>query len=417
MNQKSPLGRNWMLSAVLGVSLIAAAQAQQPTAQPTPPAAQQQPSAVPTPAPRQPSPIVRQIEIQYAGPATLSRQRILTNMKTTVGQPYSETTVEDDVRALYATGLVTNVRIYGEPLPDGVKVIVVVQTRVTLAGVYIQGNERVKVARIRREINLKINSPLDEQILEQARQKIVELYQKRGFADVDVQYKLTTNEDQGTATVTYAISEGAKATVRHIRFFGNQALKASRLRKEMKTQQSNPLGFITGAGRLSSVQLDDDVQKLKALYQDNGYAEVQITDVKIERVNPKKVDIFISINEGPQFHIHAVTIEGIQIVTEANFRKVIKVTEGQVFSPGKLEKDIKQFEDAYGIAGYADAKVAVQTSPAGPALRNLHYKNEEGIKSYLDPIKINPHTPPKNKEIPPKLLLPPPPLFDTVRVD
>ncbi|MGA8481740.1 MAG: POTRA domain-containing protein, partial [Chthoniobacterales bacterium] len=150
MNQKSPLGRNWMLSAVLGVSLIAAAQAQQPTAQPTPPAAQQQPqqqqppSAVPTPAPRQPSPIVRQIEIQYAGPATLSRQRILTNMKTTVGQPYSETTVEDDVRALYATGLVTNVRIYGEPLPDGVKVIVVVQTRVTLAGVYIQGNERVK---------------------------------------------------------------------------------------------------------------------------------------------------------------------------------------------------------------------------------------------------------------------------------
>ena len=53
-------------------------------------------------------------------------------MKTTVGQPYSEQTVEDDVRSLYATGLVTNVRIYGEPLPDGVKVIVVVQTRVTL---------------------------------------------------------------------------------------------------------------------------------------------------------------------------------------------------------------------------------------------------------------------------------------------
>jgi outer membrane protein insertion porin family len=412
-----------MLSAVLGVSLIAAAQAQQPTAQPTPPAAQQQPqqqqppSAVPTPAPRQPSPIVRQIEIQYAGPATLSRQRILTNMKTTVGQPYSETTVEDDVRALYATGLVTNVRIYGEPLPDGVKVIVVVQTRVTLAGVYIQGNERVKVARIRREINLKINSPLDEQILEQARQKIVELYQKRGFPDVDVQYKLTTNEDQGTATVTYAISEGAKATVRHIRFFGNQALKASRLRKEMKTQQSNLLGFITGAGRLSSVQLDDDVQKLKALYQDNGYADVQISDVKIERVNPKRVDIFIYITEGAQYHVNAVTIEGIQIVTEANFRKVIKLTEGQVFSPGKLEKDIKAVEDAYGIAGYADAKVSVQTTPAGPALVDLHYKIEEGIKSYVERINISGNTRTKDKVIRRELVLAPGDVFDTVRVD
>jgi outer membrane protein insertion porin family len=418
MNQKSLLGRNWMSSVVLGVSLIAAAQAQQPAGQQTPPAAQPTPpAAVPTPAPRQPAPIVRQIEIQYAGPATLSRQRILTNMKTTVGQPYSETTVEDDVRALYATGLVTNVRIYGEPLPDGVKVIVVVQTRVTLAGVYIQGAERVKVSRIRREINLKINTPLDEQILEQARQKIVELYQKRGFPDVDVQYKLTTNEDQGTATVTYAISEGAKATVRHIRFFGNQALKAGRLRKEMKTKQSNPLGFITGAGRLSSVQLDDDVQKLKALYQDNGYADVQITDVKIERVNPKKVDIFIYITEGPQYHVNAVTIEGIQIVTEANFRKVIKVTEGQVFSPSKLEKDIKAVEDAYGIAGYADAKVSVQTTPAGPALVDLHYKVEEGIKSYVERINISGNTRTKDKVIRRELVLAPGDVFDTVRVD
>jgi outer membrane protein insertion porin family len=414
MKQKSLSGRNWILSAVLGASLAATVQAQQPAAQPTPPTP---PGAVPTPAPKQPSPIVRQIEIQYAGPATLSRQRILTNMKTTVGQPYVETTVEDDVRSLYATGLVTNVRIYGEPLPDGVKVIVVVQTRVTLAGVYIQGNEKVKTARIRREINLKVNSPLDEQILEQARQKIVELYQKRGFPDVDVQYKLTTNEEQGTATVTYAISEGAKATVRHIRFIGNQALKASRLRKEMKTKQSNPLGFITGAGRLSSVQLDDDVQKLKALYQDNGYADAQISDVKIERVNPKKVDIFIYITEGSQYHVNLVTIEGIQIVTEANFRKVIKVTEGQVFSPSKLEKDIKAIEDAYGIAGYADAKVSVQTTPAGPALVDLHYKVEEGIKSYVERINISGNTRTKDKVIRRELVLAPGDVFDTVRVD
>ena len=86
----------------------------------------QAPAGQPPQAAQRQSPIVRQIEIQYAGPATLSRQRILSNMKTTVGQPYSELTVEDDVRSLYATGLVTNVRIYGEPLPDGVKVIVVV---------------------------------------------------------------------------------------------------------------------------------------------------------------------------------------------------------------------------------------------------------------------------------------------------
>src|SRR5271166_5246006 len=105
MNFSSSLSRNWILVAIVVAFLTVLVRAQQP------PSGQQGP-----PPPSQPAPIVRQIEIQYAGPATLSRQRILSNLKTTVGQPYSEQTIEDDVRALYATGLVTNVRIYGEPL-------------------------------------------------------------------------------------------------------------------------------------------------------------------------------------------------------------------------------------------------------------------------------------------------------------
>src|SRR5215470_18058724 len=175
MNFSNSLRCNWMLVVLVLALMGPLGRAQQaaPDQPQQPPVSQVPPSPGQGTQPAQkPAPIVRQIEIQYAGPATLSRQRILSNMKTTVGQPYSETTIEDDVRSLYATGLVTNVRIYGEPLPDGVKVIVVIQTRVTLAGVYIQGAQRVKVSRIRREINLKINTPLDEQILEQARQKI-----------------------------------------------------------------------------------------------------------------------------------------------------------------------------------------------------------------------------------------------------
>jgi outer membrane protein insertion porin family len=371
----------------------------------------------PQPAPRQQSPIVRQIEIQYAGPATLSRQRILSNMKTTVGQPYSEQTVEDDVRSLYATGLVTNVRIYGEPLPDGVKVIVVVQTRVTLSEIVIQGNQIVKAKRLRRELNLKTGSPLDEQALEQARQKLVELYQKRGYPDTDVQYKVDVNEDRGTARVTFAVSEGQKSVVKRIRFVGNGALTAKRLRKEMKTKENNILGFVTGAGRLNNQQLDGDVQKLKELYQDNGYADAQITDVKIDRLDKKNVIITIYITEGQQYHVGTLSIEGLHIVSEANFRKVIKVTEGKVFSPQKLQKDIKSVEDAYGVAGYADAKVNVQTTPAGPAIVNLSYKVDEGIQSFVEHINISGNSRTKDKVLRREIILSPGDVFDTVRVD
>ncbi|HEY2122074.1 MAG TPA: POTRA domain-containing protein, partial [Chthoniobacterales bacterium] len=119
MNFSRSLSRNWILVAIVVAFLTVLVRAQQPPSgqqqAPPPPAAQEAPppGQQGPPPPSQPAQIVRQIEIQYAGPATLSRQRILSNLKTTVGQPYSEQTVEDDVRALYATGLVTNVRIYG----------------------------------------------------------------------------------------------------------------------------------------------------------------------------------------------------------------------------------------------------------------------------------------------------------------
>ena len=104
-------------------------------------------------------------------------------------------------------------------------------------------------------------------------------------------------------------------------------------------------------------------------------------------------------------------------MTEANFRKVIKVTEGKVFSPQKLQKDIKSVEDAYGVAGYADAKVNVQTTPAGPAVVNLSYKVDEGIQSFVEHINISGNTRTKDKVLRREIVLSPGDVFDTVRVD
>ena len=64
-------------------------------------------------------PIVRSIDVQYTGPVTVARERILAQMRTKVGRPYSEMVAEDDIRTIYATGHVENVRIFGQPLPPG----------------------------------------------------------------------------------------------------------------------------------------------------------------------------------------------------------------------------------------------------------------------------------------------------------
>src|SRR5207302_6746618 len=133
--------------------------------------------------------------------------------------PYSNQVVEQDVAALYKTGVIQNVRIFAQPEGDGVKVIVAVQIRAILREIEITGAERIKPKRLRKEIKLPLNRAIDEQQLEEARQKIIDVYQGQGFTDVSVQFSIDPIDEQhGTARVVFTINEGVGGEVKHVRF-------------------------------------------------------------------------------------------------------------------------------------------------------------------------------------------------------
>src|SRR5215510_9427838 len=213
----------------------------------------QAPQAPPAP------PIIRSIEVEYTGPGTVSKERILAQMRTRVGQPYSNEVVEQDIAALYKTGAIQNVRIYAQPQGDGLRVIVAVQTRSVLREIVIDGAEHVKAARLRKEIKLKLNQPVDEQQLEEARQKIIEVYQGRGYNDISVQFRIEPiDEKRGTARVVYTITEGTRGAISRIQFEGNQHVSTNVLRKQMKTRGRTPIYFMDKSGRLDEAQLQQD---------------------------------------------------------------------------------------------------------------------------------------------------------------
>jgi outer membrane protein insertion porin family len=259
----------------------------------------QAPEAAPGP------PIVRSIDVQYTGPATLSKERILAQIRTRVGQPYSNQVVEDDIQALYKTGFIRNVRIFAQPEGNGVKVIVAVQTRGIVREIEIVGADRIKPKRLRKEIKLKLNQAVDEQALEEARQKIIDVYQGRGFTDVNVQYRVDPiDEKRGSARVVFTVTEGVRGAVSQVNFEGNTHFSAKVLRKQMKTRGRSFIYFVDKTGRFDEVQLEQDLDKLREYYQDHGYIDVEIKTPRRERTEKGPMIITIPIVEGPQYHVH-----------------------------------------------------------------------------------------------------------------
>lgn len=363
-------------------------------------------------------PTVREIDIQYVGRASITRDRILANMRTSVGQPFLQSNVEEDIRNLYGTGDFSNVRIFSEPATGGVKVIVIVATKATIKDIVFVGNQRLKSRRLLRELTLKKGGILDEEMVEQDRQKLLDYYHDKTFNDVTVKSNITLDEAANTGTITYTISEGPLGVLSNVRFEGNHAINQRVLRQTMKgTRGRTIVAFFDKSGRLDQSKLKEDLDSVRDLYQDKGYVDIEIVETKTERLANGNLNLVVVLREGPQYHLNTLSFEGTQIFTDAEIRRFLKMKEGAIYSPKGLKDDVKTIRDYYGSRGYVDAGIVPEGNSAGPARVNLKYKISEGGQSFVERVNISGNTQTKDKVIRREIPLIPGDVYNSVLVE
>ena len=370
-------------------------------------AAQSQPQA----------PTIQEIDVQFVGPTTLSKQRVLDNLATKPGAPYNERLVEEDIKSLYATGSVSNARIFAEPVTGGLKVTVLLQGRATIGEVLIEGADAVPKTKIRKEITTKPGDPLSEEKINDDRQKILKLYEDKNYTDVKVDVKTSELTDK-RIQVLFTVNEGPKLVVRRITFTGNDSVLPKDLRKVMKTKTANLLSFLTKDGRLLPAQMDEDKEAIRTLYQNRGFADMRVTDVQtLPITNKNGVDLVISISEGTQYRVNKLAIEGASIVAPGDIERYLKMKTGSLYTPEGMGADLKKLRDFYGSRGYVDMVAQPQINPAGDGQVDLTYRIDEGVQSYVNLINVQGNTKTKDKVIRRELAVQPGGVFDTTLVD
>ena len=383
-------------------------------------------------------PIVREINIEYIGPKTVAKSVILSNMRTTVGGVYSAASVEEDVRNLYATGFFTNLAIKDEPLGDGVKVNVVVQPKPLVKEIVIRGAGKIKESRVKKEIKSKVGEPLSEQQISTDTDKIKDLYLAKGYNQIQVSYKIDTNEEFGRSVVTFIISEGERAYVTEVDFVGNAHLTTKELRKILKTRKKNLLSFINKSGLFKDDDFKKDLDNLRAYYNSKGYIDMEVKDVKYEYPAKGLMKVTITVFEGIQYTVGKIDFVGNTIFTKQELRnyhgaQVVRMDEGKVYSPRAytpekkepneelptLENDLKRITDLYGRRGYIDFPIVTPERQANVENGKIDilYHIKEGSQSYVEQIIIQGNNRTKDKVIRRELLVAPGQIYDSVRAD
>ncbi|MDB6094385.1 MAG: outer membrane protein assembly complex, YaeT protein [Verrucomicrobia bacterium] len=358
------------------------------------------------------------ITVKFIGTAIVNEQVVRANMQLREGGDYDGSTVDRDIRALYKTGLFEFIEVKQEAAgPSVFNLVVEVTPKFRVLAIRYEGNRQIKSRRLEKEVKTKPNQALDDRQVKEDSEKIREYYQKSGYNQVSVNYTIERDRATSFGTVVFKIKEGAKVKIALVKFTGNSHIKSKKLIGEMETKKWNIFSWLTDTGRFKDDKFDEDLDKLRDYYREQGYLDVEIAQNRIvfDYPNPTRLIITINVNEGRRYRIGEISVINSKLHPEALLKRVLRQKSGMVFVPSKVEKDKERLEEFYGRDGYLETVARlIRKSNITTGNIDLVYDINESTKFNVESIVIQGNTKTKSTVILRELTLFPGDVFSTI---
>jgi outer membrane protein insertion porin family len=324
-------------------------------------------------------------ELTVEGNRRVQEAVILGRVQTKIGSPFNPSQVSDDVRSVFGLGFFEDVQIKAEDFEGGIKLTFIVVERPFVRDVDFSGNSKLTSTELAEKIDLKLGSVYNPVDVQRARERLKDFYEEEGYFEVQITPDVDKFAD-GDVRVLFVIDEGRRMTIDTIVIRGNQGLTDKEIKKVLATQERQYWILRTTVQRQ---KLDEDVERILALYNDHGYiqARVEKHDIEVDRERAR-VTVSFDVVEGPQYRVSEVRLAGVTLVPESEVRRLVKMKPGDVFSRARLRDSVREIVNLYSNLGRASADVIprTETQPADKLVVLLEVS--EGPEVYVERINI-----------------------------
>ncbi|HAZ60067.1 MAG TPA: outer membrane protein assembly factor BamA, partial [Gammaproteobacteria bacterium] len=331
--------------------------------------------------------VVRDIRID--GLVRIASGTVFNYLPVKVGDTFDETRSAAALRALFKTGLFSDVRIER----DGEVLVVRLTERPAIAEIRITGNEDIKTDDLLKglaEIGVAGGEVFDQGRLDKVEQELRRQYFGAGKYGVKVSSDVRPL-DGNRVSVSITVDEGEAARIREINIVGNRAFEEEELVGKFSLSTPNLFSFITGADKYSKQKLAGDLETLRSIYLDNGFINFSIDSTQVA-ISPDKQGVYVTINvtEGRQFHIKEVKLAGELLVPEAELFKRVQTHAGDVFSRKSVTASQTAITERLGEDGYAFANVnAIPDISTDDDTVSITYFMDPGKRVYVRRITFS----------------------------
>ncbi len=177
----------------------------------------------------------------------------------------------------------------------------------------IRGLKRIEESSVKAKISQKAGEPLSQ---DKTNDDIKAIF-KMGYFD-DVRAEIDSFE--GGIKLIYVVRE--KPTIVKIDFQGNKEFDDEKIKEKIN---------ITAGAIADSVLIQDNANKIRAFYEEEGYWLSQIIPV-IKVINQNEVSLTYQITEGSKVRIKKIEIEGNKVFSDSKIKKQMDTREWWLFS-------------------------------------------------------------------------------------
>jgi len=344
---------------------------------------------VPLPSHAQETFVVEEIAVEGADRVAVGT--VLNYLPVRTGESFSPSDARRAIRSLYDTELFDDIEL----ARDGTTLIVRVEERPAIGELNIDGSFEIGEEELRSmlaEIGLERGRIFNRALLEQVEQELRRMLLSQGKYAMDFDTEVR-DLDRNRVAIDMTLNSGKTARIREINLVGNERFDDDTLKDLMESGIPGTLEFLSSADEYSRNKLEGDLEELRSWYLDRGYLQFSITSSQVT-ITPDKKDIYITINveEGEQFRIRDVTLDGEIPIERETLVNQIQLARGDLFSRKDIAQTRENMTDWLAAAGYAFANINVDTEVDEEAQEvSIRFFVEPGNRVYVRRVIFTGH--------------------------
>jgi outer membrane protein insertion porin family len=308
--------------------------------------------------------------------------------------------VSNAIKKIWDMRYFADANVVATPDGDGVTFDLYLTERPRVVRWLYEGPRSGEITDLKDNLKLRAGTELSDHIINKNKHFIKKYFGDKGFRNAEVTTRITNDSViKNGVNVTFVIDKKSKVRIGKVDFVGNTEFTDGQLRRTFKKTNQISWNFFKG-NKFKEADYAADKENLLDFYNSKGYRNADILGDSIYTINPKRMGVTLTVDEGNKFYYRNVDWVGNTIYQTEYLNQLLGVERGQTYDRKSLHKRLgvgrePNIEDEstitalYQNKGYLMSKIDPAEVVVGPDSLDLNIKIFEGKPFTINEVKIS----------------------------